>query len=263
MPRRALCLGINRYATAFRRLRGCVNDARAWAELLREKFAFDEVRVLVDDEATREAIRRELGRLARLTQDEDQAAITFSGHGTWSPDEAPLDETDDRDEAWQAHDGELRDDAMQPLLAAFRPAARVFLISDSCHSGSVARGRRRTAAGGRRNGRGCLASPRGGRARAGRRPADPRRAPTCDHAPRKGLLLLSGCKDDELSYEMRRRGVPRGVLSVYAGDFMRAKPDQTWEDLINRLRRRLPSVRYPQTPQLTGDEELMRTPLFS
>ena len=38
MARKALCVGINDYPGNESDLRGCVNDARAWAELLVERF---------------------------------------------------------------------------------------------------------------------------------------------------------------------------------------------------------------------------------
>ena len=39
--KRALCVGINDYPVAGADLKGCVNDAKAWAALLIDHFDFD------------------------------------------------------------------------------------------------------------------------------------------------------------------------------------------------------------------------------
>ena len=78
-----------------------------------------------------------------------------------------------------------------------------------------------------------------------------------------GQVLLAGCADDEDAYEITYRGQRRGALSAFAIGSLRARPQQTWEELYARLRQRLPSVRRPQTPQLLGDPALLVRPVFS
>ncbi|MDB4930453.1 MAG: peptidase caspase catalytic subunit p20, partial [Myxococcaceae bacterium] len=58
MSRRALCIGINRFRDRDAPpLNGCVNDARNVAELLHGGYGFggSDIRVLLDQQATREA----------------------------------------------------------------------------------------------------------------------------------------------------------------------------------------------------------------
>jgi len=104
MTKKALCIGINDYPGTGSDLAGCVNDA----------------------------------------DDGDTMVITYSGHRTWVPDSSG-GEPDGRDEALCPHDiataGPLLDDEIRGLFAARAAGVRILLISDSCHSGFVTRGK--------------------------------------------------------------------------------------------------------------------------
>src|SRR5215204_6232432 len=73
MVKRALCVGINDYPYADNDLKGCVNDARAWAELLTSHFDFAaaDVKVLEDSEATKANLLAALENLVRDAQEGD------------------------------------------------------------------------------------------------------------------------------------------------------------------------------------------------
>jgi metacaspase-1 len=64
---------------------------------------------------------------------------TYSGHGGQVPDRNDEEEEDRSDETWLLYDRQLVDDELYALWAKFKPGVRIFLLSDSCHSGSVAR----------------------------------------------------------------------------------------------------------------------------
>ena len=59
MVHRALCVGINDYPIRGMDLKGCVNDAKAWASALTEQydFASGDVTVLLDGDATKRTDR--------------------------------------------------------------------------------------------------------------------------------------------------------------------------------------------------------------
>lgn len=143
MAKKALCIGINDYPGTQSDLSGCVNDARDWADVLEARqFA---VRMLLDAEATKTEMTAAIRELIESAQPDDTVVITYSGHGTWVPDTSD-DETDGRDEGLCPHDinasGALLDDDLHILFSNRRERVRVLLLSDSCHSGSVTRGRR-------------------------------------------------------------------------------------------------------------------------
>ena len=138
--RRALCVGINDYPGTGSDLAGCVNDARDWQRVLEQRGY--QVAVLLDGRATRANVSTALATLIGEASPGDSLVFTFSGHGSWLPDESG-DEPDGRDEMLCPHDvgrGQyLMDDDMAEIFGRKPPGARLYFISDSCHSGTVAR----------------------------------------------------------------------------------------------------------------------------
>jgi hypothetical protein len=83
--RHALLIGIGRYADSrIKPLEGPVHDVQALRSLLVERwgFAAEDVRVLVDAEASRARILEEIRALVERTRSGDHVLIYFSGHGT-------------------------------------------------------------------------------------------------------------------------------------------------------------------------------------
>ena len=94
--RAALCIGINDYPGTGSDLAGCVNDAQDWAQALTDReFS---VSLMIDSEATRSEMVRAMTSIVTGAESGDTAVITYSGHGTWQPDD-DADEPDMRDEA--------------------------------------------------------------------------------------------------------------------------------------------------------------------
>lgn len=78
---------------------GCVNDALDMKRILIERFDFkeDEIRVLLNHDATKEAILKGFRWLIRETVPQDWVIFSFSGHGKQLPDKNG-DEEDGYDE---------------------------------------------------------------------------------------------------------------------------------------------------------------------
>ncbi|TYL51157.1 SAV_2336 N-terminal domain-related protein [Agromyces mariniharenae] len=113
--RRALCIGVDAYPDEGDRLRGCVADARAWAEAL--TAAEFEVTEMTDAAATRDEILRGILELVSQAAPGDVLAVQYSGHGTFVPD---LDADEE--------DGDVaKDEALCPV--DFRKQGR-FIIDD-------------------------------------------------------------------------------------------------------------------------------------
>ncbi len=122
MAKRAVCVGINDYPGNYNDLSGCVNDANDWAALLRTKFDFGKgVKLITDAEATRAKILNALRELINSAKSGDVVVFTYSGHGTWVPDQGERDEFDNRDEAICAHDGNIIDDELRGLRSTALP----------------------------------------------------------------------------------------------------------------------------------------------
>ena len=121
-------------------LSGCVNDVNDWEEALDVK-GFEGTSIL-DNDATKSNMLEAISKIVRDTGRDDIPVITYSGYGTWVPDEDD-DEVDGRDEALCPHDitqGQvLTDDELYDIFRERNRGARIIFISDSCHSGTLSR----------------------------------------------------------------------------------------------------------------------------
>ncbi len=262
MATKALCIGINDYPGTSNDLSGCVNDASDWAdELTRRGFT---VSTLLNAAATRAAMVAAIGGMIQAAAKGDSLIITYSGHGTWVPDQNG-DEPDGRDEALCPYDlaikGALLDDDIHALFSQRAAGVRIVLISDSCHSGSVTRGRDDELDLGMGKIRFMppeawmpkdqlpaaqlqAVVPRGGFTRSG------------------GDLLLAGCQDTEYSWDTSFNGRPNGAFTFYALKALREAKPTTYEAWFTQIRAYLPSTRLPQAPQLFGTKTARRFKIF-
>lgn len=263
MTKKALCIGINDYPGTQNDLSGCVNDANDWAaELSRRGFT---VTKLLDSQANLAAMRAAFRALIGGAADGDTVAITYSGHGTWVPDSSG-DEPDGRDEALCPYDigtkGPLLDDEIRSIFATCKAGVRILFLSDSCHSGSVIRGREDDL------------DPGGPRSRflplsdwmpKDELPPAVARAPKVVNGLKRvgGDLLLAGCMDSETSLDTRFQGRPNGAFTYYALKTLRERKPVSYEAWFNAIRTYLPSSRLPQTPQILGSAEARRFPVFA
>lgn len=265
MSRRALCVGINDYPGSKMDLAGCVNDAKDWQALLEGRGY--SVAHLHDAAATRAAILAGLQTLIGGAGDGDSLVFTFSGHGSWLPDD-DADEPDARDEMMCPYDVMqdqfLLDDDLHAMFSLKPDTASLFVIADCCHSGSVVRYASAPAEPDQAPIRARFLPPymfaRGDRAveraidRAASRPA-----PTKLQYP---ALLFSGCQDTEFSYDTSFKGRPNGAFSRMAIDALQSGTVSTPRELYDAVRLKLPSPMLPQTPQLFGSRAAKMGPLF-
>ncbi|MFC9202707.1 caspase family protein [[Kitasatospora] papulosa] len=141
--RRALVVGIANYETVTSLPEAVLNDARDIASVLRAAdycgFPPDQVRVLLDDEATLEGIRTALAELASSSTAEDTAVIFFSGHGARLPsaggETSALVPVDCRTS--NLPETSFPETELTEALAAIE-AQRLLVLIDACHAGGVA-----------------------------------------------------------------------------------------------------------------------------
>ncbi|MCW3101573.1 MAG: hypothetical protein JWO09_13 [Bacteroidetes bacterium] len=93
---------------------------------------------LIRNEATRSAVISKIKTAAATLAANDLFVISYSGHGGQLPD-MNGDEADSMDETWCLFDGELVDDELSNLWSTFKKGVRILIISDSCHSGTIAK----------------------------------------------------------------------------------------------------------------------------
>jgi hypothetical protein len=94
--------------------------------------------ILLSENASREAVKSVIKLASEQLNNGDTFLLTYSGHGGFVPD-VNGDEQDNLDETWCLYDGQLIDDELYELWSYFKEGVKIFVISDSCHSGTVAR----------------------------------------------------------------------------------------------------------------------------
>lgn len=115
-------------------LSGCVNDANSMQQLA--ATAGFNTRMLLNDQATSQAVVGELALLAQQACPGDICLITYSGHGG-RVDDFNGDDEDGKDETWVLYDRQVVDDELFQMWSQFSAGVRVLVLSDSCHSGTV------------------------------------------------------------------------------------------------------------------------------
>jgi len=247
-----LAIGLN-YSGSQHALRGCINDANDWVNYFRPSLASAPV-LLTEQKATKAVIVSELGKILGQLQPGDTGIVTYSGHGTYIPDTSG-DETDRRDEAlcpWDMDRNLLLDDELQEILRNRADGSRVLLITDCCHSGTMTRNVDQERGAARyvpfAELTCCMCSESVDRIT---RRARAKRFRSTD----TGLTHWSGCQDDQVSYDATIAGKACGAFTYYALAALKARktPGMNSEEMKAAVRPYLPSNRYPQSPQFSGD----------
>jgi hypothetical protein len=118
------------------KLQACEADANDMARIASER-KFKTTTILTAD-ATADKVAKAIGDAAGKLAKGDILFLTYSGHGGQVPD-TNGDETDTKDETWVLYDRQLVDDEIYDLYSKFAAGTRIFVLSDSCHSGTVNR----------------------------------------------------------------------------------------------------------------------------
>ena len=260
MKKKALCAGINDYPGEGSDLNGCVNDAKAWAELLIDKYGFPstDVKVLLDSQATKSAILNGLKQLLARSKPGDVLVFSNSSHGTYLTD---MDGDEPAyDEALCPYDCDINlivDDELRELFLGLPEGVSLTIISDSCHSGTVTRAalnenipwlrtpddRRVRFLHPALLGKAVLSNPWQAQDKA----------KTKHPQSKMKEILLSGCTANEYSYDALIGGKYHGAMTYYALQCIReANYEITYNQLKTRLRHLLDDAGYPQHPQLEG-----------
>lgn len=265
MAKKALCVGINDFPGAGNDLKGCVNDANAWAALLAERFGFvrADIGILLDRQATKSAIMSGLKSLLARAAAGDVLVFTVSSHGTYIADDSGDEAYDEAICPFDCDRNVIVDDELRALFAGIPAGASMTVIADCCHSGTITRAA--DVGGGDDDRRARFLNPAaiGRKVLAEPLAAAPRRAAAHPQAKMKELLL-SGCSPTEYSYDARIGGTYQGAMTHHAIKAIAAANYRiTWADLHARTRSMLDAARYPQHPQLEGAPANKRKQVFS
>jgi hypothetical protein len=260
MSNKALLVGVNKYKMPGSDLSGCVNDVTNMRDILLKYFGFTtkEMRIFVDERATKKNIIDGLKWLVNKAKSNDRLLFHFSGHGSQIVDKDGDELKDRKDEIICPHDMDwdgtfITDDDLGKIFSALPKGANLDVFLDSCHSGTGTRDMAAIRA---------LPFELSFKPRFLPPPADiAARADDEDMEVRKLLrgtnplnhVLFSGCRDNQTSADAQIGGSYNGAFTYYTCKHLRdTKGSLSRSELVKRVRASLKFNGFSQVPQLEG-----------
>jgi len=137
-------IGVNKVDTKhygkLTELNAACNDAQDMAKLAKDIYGYQVVDLLLNENATSNRLKRAFNKVIQKITKNDILLITYSGHGSQIGPLVPgLYQDEFTDQTWCLYDRQWIDDESVLIFSQLPKGTRVLLISDSCHSGTVAK----------------------------------------------------------------------------------------------------------------------------
>ncbi len=146
MSCKAFLVGINRYRVPGSDLKGCVNDVTNVRDCLLKFFGYriEDIRVLVNERATKRALMERLRWLVKGAKGGDRLLFNFSGHGSQVRDRDGDELRDHLDEILCPHDMDwdgtyITDDELRGVFSGLPQGTILEVWLDCCHAGTGTR----------------------------------------------------------------------------------------------------------------------------
>lgn len=219
-------------------LEACEADARDM-QALAEAQGFT-TRLLLTEQATSQNVIEAINQAAEGLESGDILFLSYAGHGGQVPDRNSefYDELDEMDETWCLYDRELIDDELYALWANFEEGVRIFMLSDSCHSGTMAKDPAvlQMAAGQTGLMRVLPAEVQAATYQAHQALYDQVQAdnPSGEEVDiGASVILISGCQDNQVSYDGDDNGLFTGtLLKVWNDGDFRGSITRFWRKIV-------------------------------
>jgi hypothetical protein len=275
----ALIIGIDEYSNFEEKyqLSGCVNDAKLMKSVLIDHFNFKEAEIteLHNAAAGQQGILQAMEQVHERVKKDDIVVFHFSGHGSQRTSVNPDEGTGMNSTITPADSGcvdpfpnlDIIDDVINDWLGRLASKTRyITLTFDCCHSGTITRD----------------AFGASGGAKARNVPADRRSLAAMGVDPNQltavsrnksratgsggwlalsdSYVVMSGCRDDEFSYEFESEVgdqlIKNGALTHFLTNaLLRARPGSTYRDVFELARQGV-NTKFPdQHPQIEGAQD--------
>lgn len=258
MTNRALLVGVNKYKIPGSDLGGCVNDVTNVRDILLKNFGFTvkDIRMVVDERATKAGIMKRLKWLVKDAKPGDRLLFHFSGHGSQIRDRDGDELKDRLDEILCPHDMDwdgtyITDDELADLFGKVQKGVNLEVLLDCCHSGTGTR---------EAHAIGMLPPEFSFKPRFLPPPADIAARMDDDDAEVRKLfrsanplthVLFSGCRDNQTSADAYIKGGYNGAFTYYFCMHLREVQGALKRaDLLKRVRASLRFNGFSQVPQL-------------
>ena len=274
MAKKALSIGIN-YPGSDIEFQGCVNDSRMIEKLLRDHYGFEDITLLLDNDATTANMRAALHDLVKGAKPGDVLFFHYSGHGSQLPDKANDDdfEPDGLDEILCPVDLDwntkvIRDDELKAIFDSVPNGVNLTVFLDCCNSGGgidqlneyqslppAARSAEKPHRKWRATNR-YLKPPTDVIEFAASRKL-PFKARSVSRKVDHSALMISGCQANQTSADAYIRGTYRGAATYYLDKTLRELGySSSYVDVVDKLNKDIAAAGFTQRPQLDGSEKL-------
>jgi len=248
-------VGINKYPDC--PLNGCVNDEIRMSELIPKYFkvAEENIRMLVDERATKWAIIERLEWLVDGVKPGDRLFFHFSGHGSQVASRNDVAEVDQLSEiicpvdmAWDP-DHYITDWELYQIFKQIPEGVKFNWMSDSCHSGGLAsidRG---------------FHNPPIQKSRFWAPPADvmwkikiakSKGIVSARESKKLNVGFVSGCKSNQTSADTVINGKPCGAMTYYFAEALEKMIDKPLVAVVAEAGKQLKQDGYEQIPEAEG-----------
>jgi hypothetical protein len=145
MTKKALVVGIDKYKNPQYDLQGCTMDATVMSGVIQDHYGFprDNIRMLLDDRATKANMLDRLDWLVRDNNPGDVVTFFYAGHGSQVRDRNGDELDDGLDEILCPHDlnwdDPLTDDIIHSYLVRVLQGVTMVIVFDCCFSGTGTR----------------------------------------------------------------------------------------------------------------------------
>lgn len=231
--KKALLFGLN-YKGTGSQLNGCINDVN----LIRERIqttGFKEIKNITDDtiiKPTKKTILSEIKELLSNAVENDLLFIYYSGHGSYAIDRNG-DELDGKDELIIPLDfNPISDDELKTIIQQnLKSNVTLFCLFDCCNSGTLLDLRYQ-----------YLENLN----------YDSFTENDKNLETNGNVILLSGCRDEQYSYESSVNNKVQGAMSLAFNEITKNNPNITWRELLKNMRQRIKIAGFNQIPQLSS-----------
>ena len=138
----AFLVGIDNYKGEWQPLQNAVNDAKGVEQVIKDKYNFQHVKTLYDNEATRQNILKEFEWLMQNVSENDNVLIFYSGHGDFN-DEMQKGFWVPTDASTKSIYNYISNEDIKAFLAGIK-SKHTLLVTDACFSGDIFRGKTMT-----------------------------------------------------------------------------------------------------------------------
>ncbi|MEX0595891.1 MAG: caspase family protein [Candidatus Paceibacterota bacterium] len=231
--KKALLFGLDYLGTGSQ-LNGCINDANLIGTRI-QASGFTDIKFITDNtivKPTRANILSEFKALLSGGIEGDLLFIYYSGHGSYTIDRNG-DELDGKDELIIPLDfNAISDDELKSIIQEnLKPNVTLFCLFDCCNSGTVLDLKYQ-----------YLESLNYDNFTENDRNLE----------TKGNVILLSGCRDDQYSYESLVNDKVHGAMSWAFNELTKTDTNITWRTLLKNMRTRIKSSNFNQIPQLSS-----------